>query len=125
LARSRKSQRKETVSAQVFLRSVSGRSARELATGPLPSDLGPFRAPQAARTTVQRFLADAGFKVYADESGLTLSIEGPPANFARAFGADAARVAKVSARETLALRPPAEIAPLVEEIVVLPKPELF
>jgi hypothetical protein len=125
LAQSRGAQRKETVAAQVFLRSVSGRSFRGIAQGPLPDDLSPFRPTDAARTAVHRFLARAGFDVFSDESGLTLSIEGPPASFARVFGVEAAHLTEVRAQETVPLRPPPEIQELVDEIVVLPKPEFF
>ena len=125
MAQGRRSQRGKTIAAHVYLRSVSGRSVRELASGPLPEDLSPFRPTEAARTAVHRFLADAGFKVYSDELGLALSIEGPPSRFSRIFGIDAARITKAAAHETLSLRPPPEVSEFVEEIVVLPKPELF
>lgn len=125
MAQSRRSPRKETVAAQVFFRSVSGRSFREIAHGPLPGDLSPFRPTEAARTAVHRFLARAGFDVFTDELGLTLSIEGPPAKFVRVFGVDAAHLTEVRAQETVPLRPPPEIQELVEQIVVLAKPEFL
>lgn len=121
----RGSKRRDTVAAQVFLRSVSGRSIKEIAGGPLPDDLAPFRPTEAARTAVQRFLAAAGFEVHGDEMGFTLSIEASPADFARVFGIDASRITKVSAQQTLRLPAPAEIQDFVEDIAVLPKPEFF
>ncbi len=114
-----------TVAAQVFLRSASGRSVRRLGDGAVPADLTPFRAPPGARSEVERFLANAGFKVYADESGFALSIEGDSGQFARTFGIDAARVGKVAGHETVELAVPKEISALVEAIVVLPRPEMF
>lgn len=125
MARAQKPQREEKVAAQVFLKSVSGRSARELGSGPVPGDLAPFRAPAAARDVVERFLTAAGFKVYGDELGLALSIEGQSADFARTFGIDATRLARIAAPETVSLEAPTAIRSLVDEIVVLPKPELF
>jgi hypothetical protein len=41
------------------------------------------------------------------------------------FGVEAARLTQARARETVSLRCPPEIQELVEEIVVLPKPEFF
>jgi len=73
---------------------------------------------------VERFLRRAGFKVFSDEQGLTLSIEGPVDAFAKVFGIDQARITGVSAIETISLNPPREIQALVDKIVVLPKPEL-
>ena len=113
------------VAAQVFLRSVSGRSVRGLGNGSVPADLTPFRAPPGARSDVERFLVSAGFKVHADESGFGLSIEGDSAQFARTFGIDAARVEKVAGHETVELAVPKKISALVEAIVVLPRPEMF
>ena len=112
------------VAAQVFLRSASGRSLEELTEAALPEDLSPFRASATARAEVERFLRRAGFKVFSDEQGLTLSIEGPVDAFAKVFGIDQARITGVSAIETVSLNPPREIQALVDKIVVLPKPEM-
>jgi hypothetical protein len=120
-----KSERGKTVIAQVFLRSVSGRTLSELGEAPLPDDMSPFRPPPAARQAVHRFLAEAGLKVFGDEAGLTLSIEGTPAQFAKTFGIEAARVAGVKAHRTVTLGVPAEIQSFVDRIVVTPKPEFY
>jgi hypothetical protein len=125
MARDQTPPRAESVAAQVFLRSVSGRSVRELGSGSAPADLAPLRAPVASREAVERFLTAAGFKVYGDEMGLSLSIEGRPAAFAKAFGVEAERLGRIAATETVSLEVPATIRALVDEIVVLPKPELF
>lgn len=124
MARGRTSKREGKVAAQVFLRSVSGRSFRELGSEQLPGDLAPFRAPPAARAAAERFLTDAGFKVYGDELGLALTIEGRPEDFARTFGIDPRRLSDVAAHETVTLETPVAIRALVDEIVVLPKPDL-
>jgi hypothetical protein len=112
------------VAAQVFLRSASGRSLDEIAEAPLPDDLSPFRPPPAARADVERFLSRAGFKVFSDEQGITLSIEGPAETFAKVFRTEAARITRVSAADTISLKPPEEIHAIVDSIIVLPKPEL-
>ena len=116
---------KQIIAAQVFLRSISGRSIKELADGALPEDLSPFRPTEAARNAVHRFLTHAGFTVHADESGLTLSFEGPPRRFARTFGVAESELVGIQAHETVLLRAPEEIRQFVEEIAVLPKPEFF
>lgn len=124
MAQPGRSKRKEILVAQVFLRSVSGRSYRELAQGPLPDDLAPFRASEEARSAVWRFLEKAGFKVFQDEMGLTLSIEAAPALYAKVFGLARHKV-KVPAHQTSSLLPPKAIAKWLEEIVLMPKPEFF
>ena len=96
-----------------------------MAENPLPQDLSPFRPPAGARDEVHRFLLAAGFKVFADESGLTLSIEGPAETFKKVFGASPARVTGIAAGDTVSLRPPAAIQNLIDKIVVLPKPERY
>jgi len=125
MAQSRRSKRKETVVAQVYLRSISGRSFREFAENPLPSDLSPFRAPPAARDEVWRTFEKLGFKVYQDEMGLALSVEATPGVFAKVFGVSADKVTKVLAKDTIRLRAPKDIQHLVGEILITPKPEFF
>jgi hypothetical protein len=124
MAQSRRSKRKENLAAQVFLRSVSGRSVRDIGAGPAPADLAPYRPAQADSAAVVRFLEERGFKVHRDELGLTVSIEAPPSLFKKTFGITA-DPAKITATETTRLRVPKEIAGFVEEIVVVPKPEYF
>jgi len=125
MAKAGKSKRGEVVSAQVFLRSVSGRKLRDLGQGSLPDDLETYRAPKSARDTVHRFFSDAGFKVFADDQGLALTIEGTPAKFAEVFKTAAADVKDVTPEKTITLKPPKEISSLVDEIVVTPKPEFY
>lgn len=125
MARHKRLQRKETIHAQVFLRSASGRSVRELGEAPLPADLAPYRASEAARIGVGRFLEHLGFKVYMDALGLTLSIQGSPEVFEKTFAVPANRIATVPADRTIRLHPPQEIQEFVEDIILTPKPELF
>ncbi len=102
--------------ANVFLRSPSGRSIRELAEGPLPRDLTPWLPAPSAQREVTRFFSELGFQAHADALGLTVSIEGSRALFTRVFGADAGRGE--------ALAPPGPIRDLIEEILLLPRPNL-
>jgi len=125
MAKAGTSKRGEVVTAQVFLRSVSGRTLSELGQGPAPGDLSPYRAPKSTRDSVHRFLADAGFEVFGDEQGLALTIEGTPAKFAEVFKTDKSRLANVPATKTVKLKAPPEISGLVDEIVVTPKPEFY
>jgi hypothetical protein len=125
MAKAGKTKRGESVSAQIFLRSVSGRKLRELGQGPLPDDLETYRAPKSARDTVHRFFTDAGFKVFSDDQGLALTIEGTPAKFAEVFKTAAAHIKDVAPDKTATLKPPKEISALVDEIVVTPKPEFY
>ena len=124
MAQSRRPKRKETLVAQIFLRSVSGRSIREVGEGSPPSDLTPFRPTEATSSAVVRFLQRQGFQVHRDDLGLTVSIEGPPSLFKKIFGVTADPT-KISATETVRLHPPKEIGEFVEEIVIVPKPEYF
>ena len=125
MAQPGRSKRKETLVAQVFLRSVSGRSYRELAQGPLPDVLAPSRPSDDVRGSVQRFLEQAGFKVYRDEMGLALSIEASPALYAKLLGLAPGKAAAMTAAQTIRLTPPKAIAHWVDEILLTPKPELF
>jgi hypothetical protein len=125
MAKAGKSKRSEVVTAQVFLRSVSGRKLRELGQGPLPDDLETYRAPKSARDTVHRFFSDAGLKVFSDDQGLALTIEGDRAKFAEVFKTAGASIKSVSPGKTVTLKPPKEISALVDEIVVTPKPEFY
>lgn len=111
--------------ASVFLRSLSGRSLRELAEGALPRDLTPYLPAPSTGKRVTRFFADLGFRAHADATGLTVSIEGSRGLFARVFGADDARLRTPSAEETVALQTPEGVRDLVEEILLLPKPDLY
>ena len=120
-----RSKRKQAVAAQVFLRSVSGRSVRDLAEGPLPEDLSIYRPPESARVAVRRHLELAGFTVFDDAQELTLSIEGPPAAYQKAFGARAIGIKAPLALRTVRLLAPPEIRDLVEDVMLLPAPEMF
>ncbi len=114
-----------TCVAHVHLRSLSGRSYRELGHGPVPTDLSPYKPPPGAHDVVGRFFVQQGFAISLDETALTVFIEGPPDRFVRTFGITKKSLAEVSAAKTRTLRPPAEIRDLVEEIVLAPPPELF
>ena len=109
--------------AQVFLRSESGRSLRSMGEGSLPDDLAPFRPPVAAKEKVVRLFGDLGFRTYADDLGLTVSIEGSRKLFAQVFRVPLHRLESPAPSQTLTLEPPGEVRELVEAIVLLPPPE--
>jgi hypothetical protein len=109
--------------AQVFLRSQSGRSVRSMGEESLPADLAPFRPPVAAKEKVVRLFGDLGFRAYADDLGLTVSIEGPRRLFAKVFGVSLRRLEPPAPSPTVMLKPPGEVRELVEAIVLLPPPE--
>jgi hypothetical protein len=111
--------------AHVFLRSVSGRSSRELGEGPLPADLSPYLASPAAREKVLRVFDELGFRARGDAMGLTISIEGPRMLFTRVFGISGKRLNSLSAAETVTLPVPREVQELVDQIVLVPPPEFF
>jgi hypothetical protein len=126
MARSRKPGKDEaTASAQVFLRTKSGRSVRELASGPLPEDLAAYRAPADAVQAVVHYLEQRGFRCFRDEMGLALTIEGSTSVFTKVFGVASETVRSVRAATSVHLRAPREIDAYVDEIVVTPRPELF
>jgi len=113
-----------TVTAQVFLRSVSGQSIRELADASALGDLAPFRASPAVRAGAIQHFEDLGFKVFEDQMGLMLSIEGTPALFKNVFGVSDRQIAQTSPTETVRLRAPDGLAATVEDILLMPRPEM-
>lgn len=115
----------KSVAAHVFLRSVSGRSARELGEGPLPADLSPYRAPPPARDEVSRHFEQHGFRVFVDTDGFFLSIDGSPSLFAKVFGVSERSLVDAAASQTTVLPAPEAVRHLIDEIVLVPPPELF
>ncbi len=113
-----------TVSAIVYLKSLSGDLVRDLGTGPLPEDLSAFRAPKKAVEAVCEAFRKRRFEAFVDSMGLTITIEASPSRFTKVFGVARKRLLDLPATETLRLAPPEEVRELVEEIVVLPRPEL-
>jgi hypothetical protein len=113
------------VTADVVLRSRSGRRLRDLGTEPLPDDLEPYLAPAERRREAARILEGLGFRVHPDALGMTLSIQGSPELFARVFGGSAQTLRAPAATEHVTLTPPARLAELVDEVVLTPVPEMF
>lgn len=109
----------------MFLRSVSGRSVRELGEGPLPSDLSPYLAPPQAKDAVCGFFEQRGFQVCTDALGLTVSLTASASLFKEVFGATRETLSGVPPTATIVLPAPPEIGPLVEAVVLVPRPELF
>lgn len=114
---------RDTVTAQVFLRPASGRSLGELGAAGV-GDLASFTPPAAARAAAIARFEELGFHVFADEMGIALSIEAAPAVFTRTFGVSGVDLRKASAADTIRLRVPAGLGETVEEILLLPPPEL-
>jgi hypothetical protein len=112
------------MTAQVFLRSTSGRSIRELGEAPLPTNLKSYRAPREARDAVRRWFEDHSFRVYVDDAELTMSVEADPKDFRAVFGKNVAAPSRGKVMQTERLPIPQDIRQWVEEIVVLPPPDL-
>lgn len=108
------------MTAQVFLRSASGRSLRDLAGVSDLADLPKYHAPPAARAAAIAKLEAAGFRVFPDEMGIALSIQAAPGVFEKVFGSVAV---PSSGAATVRLRAPPDLDDLVEEISLLPPPE--
>lgn len=113
------------VSASIFLRSVSGRSVHELLKGTPPADLSPYLPPLAARDEVFRFFERCGFEVFLDDTGPAVHIEGASSLFAKVFGVAQQSLVDIPASKTKSLKIPAEVGQLVEEIVLVPEPEML
>jgi hypothetical protein len=113
------------VAAHVFLRSVSGKSILELGHGPVPADLSPYLPLPATRERVCEMFRIRGFSVFVEDSGLTMSIEGPPRLFTKTFGMREGSSSKALSLGTTELSPPQEMSHLVERITLIPAPELF
>src|SRR5262245_60970053 len=125
MARTGTTKGQRQVTAQVFLHSTSGRSLRELGEGPLPDDLGPFRAPEAAIAKVVRHMASLGFKPCRDDMGTAITIRGAVGLFSKVFGSKSETLLGARADQSINLRVPSEIADVVEAITILPPPEFF
>jgi hypothetical protein len=121
---SKKAKTGNEIVAQILLRAVSGKSIRELAQGSLPENLEAYLPPAAAREEVMRFFERQGFRVFGEASGLSVSIHGSVPLFSKAFGEAATKFAAPSPVKTIALSPPTDIAQLIEQIVIMPAPEL-
>lgn len=116
------SRKAERVAAQVFLRSRSGKSFRELQRS-TPTDITESQPDENALVAAREAFEALGFKVFSDSTGIALTIEGPPSLFARVFGASNFE----TNRSIVSPRPlpaPKEIGNLVEEIHLLPPPDL-
>jgi len=112
-------------SAQVYLRSAKG-SLRDLGDGPLPADLASRLPPSEKRREVAAAFEKLGFRVFLDDLGLGVSIDGPESLFNRVFKTGKAKTkARAAAGDTRELTVPKDLAALVESIVVLPAPESF
>ena len=116
---------KPIMAAYVFLRSVSGKSIRELSTLPLPEDLAPFRASPSVRNKVTQFFRDRGFDVYEQDDGLALSITGSANKFVEVFQLPEARLLSRAPSSSDSLPIPPELAGLVEEVCFIPPVEIF
>ncbi len=110
--------------AQIFLRSTSGRSVRELGEAPLPGDLTPYRAPREAHDGVRRYFESHAFRAFIDDARLTMSVEASPPDFRAVFGKSVAPPSSGRPMQTTRLPIPKEIRHWVEEIVLLPPPDL-
>jgi hypothetical protein len=116
------SRKAERIAAQVFLRSRSGKSFRDLQRS-TPADIAEYQPDEKACASAREAFESLGFKVFNNSTGIALTIEGPPSLFARVFGASNFE----SNRSLVSPRPvpaPKEIRSLVEEIHVLPPPDL-
>ena len=114
----------ELQSAQVFLWSPQGRSFRESASGPLEGDLQKLKATPEARVQVRRYFEKHGFRVYEDDLGLTLTLEAPRDVFVSVFDVDRAKL-DANPLDQPPLKAPAELAKLIDQIVLSAAPEFF
>ena len=111
----------QTVAAQVFLRSKSGKSFRDLATA-THANIADYRPVEKNLAAARAALEAKGFRVFEDSTGISLSIEGTAELFSKVFGASAKKL-HGALPESRPLAPPKELKDLVEEIHVLPRPE--
>src|SRR5262245_62143958 len=113
------------VVAQVFVRSPSGRSLRELGDAPPPADLSPYMPSADPLQRVADAFRKRGFRAFCDDAGTIVSIEGGVRLFERVFGASEERLCETNAASAPSLRVPADLAASVDSIVVTPPPEFF
>jgi hypothetical protein len=96
-----------------------------LAEGTPSADLTPYLPPPAARNEVIRFFKGRGFEVFLDDVALFVNISGDLSLFVEAFGVPQQSLLDIPASQTKALAAPAEVAQFVEEIVLVPEPEML
>ncbi len=114
----------EPVAAVVFLRSISGKSVRELSTARPSVGLESYRPPREATDTVRRAFESRGFQVFPDEQLPTLTLRGSSSLFASCFGVPEAILEHAGPDSPLELEAPADVRTLIETITVLPQPPL-
>jgi hypothetical protein len=112
----------ERIAAQVFLRSRSGKSFRDLQHS-TPTDIAEYQPDEATWAAAREAFEALGFRVFSDSTGIALTIEGPSSLFTRVFRASKSKM-KQSLLSPRPLSAPKEIMNLVEEIHVLPAPDL-
>ncbi len=116
------SRKPERVAAQVFLRSRSGKSVRDLQRA-TPTDIAEYQPDETTLAAAREAFEALGFRVFTDSTGIALTIEGPSSLFTRVFGASKS----VSDQAPFSRDPlpvPSRLTNVVEEIHVLPPPDL-
>ena len=108
----------------MFLWSPQGRSIRESASGPGEADLEKLKATPEARGQARRYFEKHGFRVYEDDLGLTLTLEAPRDVFVSVFGVDGGKL-EANPLDQPPLKAPAELAKLIDQIVLSSAPEFF
>jgi subtilase family serine protease len=117
-----------TISAEVILKSTSGKSMSS-AKEPITSDnIEEFRPSDLVVNDATKHLKQLGFAV--SSNGLTLTIEGEESLFEKVFkinltlkrNGDTGRINIHSDKELLI---PARLSDIIERVVFVPPPELF
>ena len=112
-----------TLTAQVILRSSSGKALSDLDHDPSHAELEALRAAPRSGAAVRSHFEGVGLKVIADEMGLTMTLTGPVSAFNLAFGARPTELLGSTARSPRHLAVPLALADHVEEITILPRPD--
>lgn len=114
------------LSAEVILKSASGRSLTDVDVSITSENVEEFRPDQETVKEAIRQLEKLGFKV--SQKGITLTIEGEPTQFEKAFKVKLTTKRATAGVEVHTNKEPSIPFPLsktVEKVVFIPPPEFF
>lgn len=116
----------ETISAEVILKSISGRSLTEN-TSITSNNIKDFRPSQETINEVVKIISELGFKVIP--SSITITIIGPKSLFEKVFNTrleintTTKKISIIKPNKDLTI--PESLRPNVERVLFIPPPEYY
>ena len=117
-----------SISAEVILKSESGRSMTSSNVSITSENIEEFRPSEQVIKDATKHLKQLGFAVFSN--GLTLTIEGEKSLFEKVFKVKLTlekkgRTSRIEVRSDKQLSIPAKLSEIVEKVVFTPPPEFF